>query len=45
MSEQLDPDNGHMLGNFPQAFSHAGMIRAAAALARQQQGAAPQEKA
>ncbi len=45
MSEELDPDNGHMLGNFPQAFSHAGMIRAAAALARQQQGAAPQEKA
>ncbi|MGH2348517.1 MAG: glycoside hydrolase family 15 protein [bacterium] len=27
-SEQVDPRNGELLGNFPQAFSHAGLINA-----------------
>lgn len=44
MSEETDPDTGDMLGNFPQAFSHAGLIQAAATLARQEQGREPEDK-
>ncbi len=32
MAEEYDPVTKQMLGNFPQGFSHAGMIAAAAAL-------------
>lgn len=32
-AEQVDPVNGQLLGNFPQAFSHLGLINAAQALA------------
>jgi GH15 family glucan-1,4-alpha-glucosidase len=32
MAEELDPDTGAQLGNFPQAFSHAGLIGAVMAL-------------
>ncbi len=28
-SEQIDPDSGEMRGNFPQAFSHIGLVNAA----------------
>jgi len=32
-SEQVDTATGAMLGNFPQAFSHLGLVTAAQALA------------
>ena len=33
LAEQVDPTSGELLGNFPQAFSHLGLINAANALA------------
>jgi GH15 family glucan-1,4-alpha-glucosidase len=33
LSEDVDPNNGEMWGNFPQAYSHVGMIHAAFAAA------------
>jgi GH15 family glucan-1,4-alpha-glucosidase len=35
LSEQFDPLTGRMLGNFPQAFSHVGLINSALNLHRQ----------
>jgi alpha,alpha-trehalase len=34
LAEEIDPHSGEMLGNFPQAFSHLGIIQAAIALDR-----------
>lgn len=34
LSEQIDPSTGHLLGNFPQAFSHVGVISSGLNLAR-----------
>jgi GH15 family glucan-1,4-alpha-glucosidase len=32
LSEEYDPASGHLLGNFPQAFSHLGLVGTALAL-------------
>jgi GH15 family glucan-1,4-alpha-glucosidase len=29
LAEEYDPVGGHMLGNFPQAFSHLGLVNTA----------------
>ncbi len=34
LAEEIEPLSGALLGNFPQAFSHAGLIGAALNLAR-----------
>jgi GH15 family glucan-1,4-alpha-glucosidase len=33
LSEEVDSESGELLGNFPQAFSHIGLVNAAWALA------------
>jgi GH15 family glucan-1,4-alpha-glucosidase len=40
LAEEVDPGNGEMIGNFPQAFSHIGLVNAAWAItqARQRTG-------
>jgi GH15 family glucan-1,4-alpha-glucosidase len=35
LAEELDPLTGRMLGNFPQAYSHVGLISCALGLSRQ----------
>ncbi|GGC67980.1 glycosyl hydrolase [Siccirubricoccus deserti] len=37
LAEEVDPRTGAALGNFPQAFTHVGLINAALALARARQ--------
>jgi GH15 family glucan-1,4-alpha-glucosidase len=39
LAEEVDPRNGEMIGNFPQAFSHIGLINAAWAISQAQQRA------
>jgi GH15 family glucan-1,4-alpha-glucosidase len=39
LAEEVDPVSGEMIGNFPQAFSHIGLINAAWAIHQAQQRA------
>ncbi len=39
LAEQVDADTGELLGNYPQAFSHLGLVLAAQALARSRERA------
>ncbi len=36
LAEEVDPLTGRMLGNFPQAYSHVGLINSALNLSRQE---------
>ena len=40
LAEEVDVGSGEMIGNFPQAFSHIGLVNAAWAIAQAQQRAA-----
>ena len=40
MSEQIDPSDGSLLGNFPQAFTHIGLVNAAWAIAQAERSSA-----
>jgi GH15 family glucan-1,4-alpha-glucosidase len=40
LSEEVDPESGELLGNFPQAFSHVGLVTAAWAIHQAEQGEA-----
>ena len=40
LAEEVDARSGEMIGNFPQAFSHIGLVDAAWAIAQAQQRAA-----
>lgn len=38
LSDEVDPGSGELLGNFPQAFSHIGLVNAAWAVAQAEGG-------
>ena len=40
LAEEVDPGSGEMIGNFPQAFSHIGLVNAAWAIAQAHENAA-----
>jgi GH15 family glucan-1,4-alpha-glucosidase len=40
LAEQVDAATGELLGNFPQAFSHVGLVNAAWAIAQAEAGEA-----
>jgi GH15 family glucan-1,4-alpha-glucosidase len=41
LAEEVDPTTGELLGNFPQAFSHIGLVNAAYAISQLEDPAAP----
>jgi GH15 family glucan-1,4-alpha-glucosidase len=41
LAEEVDTETGEMLGNYPQAFSHVGLVIAAIALSRRRHNGAP----
>jgi GH15 family glucan-1,4-alpha-glucosidase len=42
LAEEVDSRSGELLGNFPQAFSHIGLINAAWAIVEAEQGPSQQ---
>ena len=38
LADEVDPAMGELLGNFPQAFSHVGLVNAAWAIAQAEAG-------
>jgi GH15 family glucan-1,4-alpha-glucosidase len=42
LAEEVDPASGELLGNYPQAFSHIGLVNAAWAISQAEQRAASQ---
>jgi len=41
LAEEVDPGSGEMIGNFPQAFSHIGLVNAAWAISQAQAASQP----
>ncbi len=41
LAEEADPVNGELLGNFPQAFSHVGLVNAAWAISENERQQTP----
>jgi GH15 family glucan-1,4-alpha-glucosidase len=39
LAEEVDPESGELLGNYPQAFSHIGLVNAAWAISQGEQAA------
>ncbi len=44
LSEEVDPTTGELIGNFPQAFSHIGLVNAAWAIAQAEAGETTQQE-
>jgi GH15 family glucan-1,4-alpha-glucosidase len=40
LAEEVDPGTGELLGNFPQAFSHIGLVNAAWAISEAERAGA-----
>ena len=41
LAEEVDPSSGELLGNFPQAFSHIGLVNAAWAISEAEAASPP----
>jgi Glycosyl hydrolases family 15 len=41
LAEEVDPESGELLGNYPQAFSHIGLVNAAWAITEAEQRGQP----